>query len=647
MNTPPRTHKYLFWLNLGLISTFFAEVISGADLFPYFHLWGILIVVPIYLLHTLVLITLVYRQGRPTLPALYFAGTLFGLYEAYVTKMLWNPDWGEIFKIAELAVFEVFVLVFFWHVWMSFIFPLLAAETWLTGSSEILPHFPPRWQRLFGARKGWLWLAILGGLFVTINTSTPGHALLSGLGSALVLGCFGWLWRRLTRGRSYKLVDLLPNRREWIVLGCLLLGIYLLTGLTLRPEAFPPFLGHFMIWLVYGFCIFWLILALRFSRQSQPQGDSLFRSVSPRLWLWCIATFALTAAAAEALFLVLPLDGPTSMIGWFGVVLLGLLSLLWVMRLLLRERRALRKAAALPASMLLILLITLACGESGPIATLALLEKPAPNSAQVVLKGSHLMEIDITEGADRNYDQALQMARAAGSETVSLSLAWDDIETAPGVYRPDSNWLEIANLYCPSQGLPVSLVISTIDTGIDRHPPDLRLRSYDDPIIIARFNALLEYVFAQIPDLELTSMAIGNEIDAGLGSNAALWRQYTTFFEATARHARSLRPGLRVGSKAMFQGAVGGASEYLLALNQHSDLVMVTYYPLDYRFQVQHPSQVASDLDELVSLYPGRPIFLAEAGYHSSKPTAVPRRSNPISSASFLPPGMRTPLKSS
>lgn len=345
MYTPPRVHKYLFWLNLSLISTFFAEVISGADLFPYFHLWGIVIVVPIYLLHMLVLVTLVYRRGRPTLPALYFAGTLFGLYEAYITKVLWNPDWGEIFKIAEVAVFEVAVLVFFWHVWMSFIFPLLAAETWLTGSTEILSHFPPRLQPLFSARRSWLLLAILGGLFITINAPTPGHALLSGLGSALVLGSFGWLWRWLTRGHNYTLADLLPNRREGIVLGCLLFGIYLFTGFTLRPEAFPPFLGHFVIWILYGCCIFCLILALRVSRQNPPEADSLVRSVSARFWLWGIAAFTLTAAAAEALFLFLPLEGLTGFIGWYGVALLGLLSLIWVLRLLLGERRTLKKLA--------------------------------------------------------------------------------------------------------------------------------------------------------------------------------------------------------------------------------------------------------------------------------------------------------------
>jgi len=43
----PKWHKRLFWLNIGLISTFFAEVISGSDMFSYFHLWGIAMVIPI------------------------------------------------------------------------------------------------------------------------------------------------------------------------------------------------------------------------------------------------------------------------------------------------------------------------------------------------------------------------------------------------------------------------------------------------------------------------------------------------------------------------------------------------------------------------------------------------------------------------
>jgi hypothetical protein len=268
--------------------------------------------------------------------------------------------------------------------------------------------------------------------------------------------------------------------------------------------------------------------------------------------------------------------------------------------------------------MLLLLFVTLACGDSTPTATPAPIGIPTVDPVQVVPKGNRILEIDITEGADDDFAQALQLARDAGAGAVSLSVSWDDIETAPGVYQPEPNWLEIANLYYSALDLPISLVISTIDTNVDRRPPDLRDKPYDDPETTARFNAMLDYVVTQISDLELTSLSIGNEIDGILGGDAELWRQYTVFFQTTADHARSLWPGLRVGSKVMASGAWGDAHQHSVALNRFSDIVMITYYPLDADFQVQEPSRVEVDIQELAGIYPDQTIFLAEAGYPSS-----------------------------
>ena len=119
--------------------------------------------------------------------------------------------------------------------------------------------------------------------------------------------------------------------------------------------------------------------------------------------------------------------------------------------------------------------------------------------------------------------------------------------------------------------------------------------------------------------MQLTSLSIGNEIDATFGADPDLWRQYTTFFNETAEHGLSLQLGLLVGSKAIFPGAVGYAKEQVQALNEFSDVIMVTYYPLDEGFQVQDPVQVQGDLRMLATTYEGRPIFLAEAGYPSSE----------------------------
>lgn len=310
-------------------------------MFPYFNSWGIFVVIPLYLLHSLVLITIIYRKGRPTLATLYFAGTLFGLYEAYLTKVLWNPDWGAAIKIGEVAVFEVIVLVLFWHAWMSFIFPLLAMDTWLTKTNEILSGFPARLQRLFHGRRGWVILAILSGLFISINAPSAEKALLSGLGSIAVLGTFGFIFRRTLRNHNYTITDLLPNKNQLrLLIGSLGL-MYLVLGVGLRPDMFPPFSGHFVIWILYGFCTWMFILALRASKSQTSdthlQDEAVSKSVRPTLWLGAMVTFTLVAVLAEV-FLV-AIEGIIGAIGWFGISVPGILSLVILTRQVLRNRK--------------------------------------------------------------------------------------------------------------------------------------------------------------------------------------------------------------------------------------------------------------------------------------------------------------------
>jgi hypothetical protein len=177
---------------------------------------------------------------------------------------------------------------------------------------------------------------------VTINTPSPQNALFSGLGVIVVLGFFGGWWRRLTREHQYTIEDLLPNKREFTVLMILLLGIYLLTGLTLRPEAFPPLSGHLTIWILYGFCIFLLILALQTSRQSTIPENALPIRTPQRFWIWGILVFTLTSALIEAISLFIPLDSIVGGIGWYVITLLGLLCFVRIAWSLLRDRRRLQ-----------------------------------------------------------------------------------------------------------------------------------------------------------------------------------------------------------------------------------------------------------------------------------------------------------------
>jgi len=111
-------------------------------------------------------------------------------------------------------------------------------------------------------------------------------------------------------------------------------------------------------------------------------------------------------------------------------------------------------------------------------------------------------------------------------------------------------------------------------------------------------------------------LAIGNEVD-GVLLSAADYAAYKTFFLATRAHARTLRPGLRVGVTAMFGGLTGAPRDRLVDLNAAADFVAVTYYPLAGGL-VRNPSVVGGDFAALVALYPQKAIVVQECGYPSS-----------------------------
>jgi len=48
-----RRRKWFFWIILGALSTFFAEVTAGSTPLPFFSPAGLLLVFPLYFLHTL------------------------------------------------------------------------------------------------------------------------------------------------------------------------------------------------------------------------------------------------------------------------------------------------------------------------------------------------------------------------------------------------------------------------------------------------------------------------------------------------------------------------------------------------------------------------------------------------------------------
>ncbi len=306
----PFWQRALFWVLWGTISVILTEVVTFSSPFPFFTLWGMLVVFPLYTLHVLVLSWLIFRPKRLSLNMLFLAGALLGMYEAYVTKVLWKPTWGgdAMLTFGGVYVVQTAILVLFYHPWMAFVLPLVIAESLFTKSRETLQCLPACVQRWFQGRTA-LVASLFGaycGLFHSLNAPSTGVALASSLSSGMVFWGLVWCWRRTGNDGVHTLRHLLPTNRQAGWLGGLLLFGYLWQGILLRPESMPrTLIPHLTVWGMYLILGGLLYLQLRRAPDLLP-GELLtkppcgLRRTAGLFWLVFVLTSALATVVKPA-----------------------------------------------------------------------------------------------------------------------------------------------------------------------------------------------------------------------------------------------------------------------------------------------------------------------------------------------------------
>lgn len=250
-----------------------------------------------------------------------------------------------------------------------------------------------------------------------------------------------------------------------------------------------------------------------------------------------------------------------------------------------------------------------------------------PLHAQVP-KGDRILawQVDMAENMD--YDSAYGYALAGCMESIHLFFPWSSIEPDAGNFDAAfiAQTLDIIDIYHPAFGIKAELQIAPINTVARETPADLLATPWDSPVMINRFKAFLDTLFAHIPNLELTALNIGNESDLFLGTDAARYTAFGTFLDSIAPHAKQLYFNLHgtdlpIGTTLTLKGLTQPTTASLCqGLNANRDLIATTYYPLDNDFTMLPPSVVAGDFADLVAQYPdtSKPIYFVECGYASS-----------------------------
>jgi hypothetical protein len=225
-----------------------------------------------------------------------------------------------------------------------------------------------------------------------------------------------------------------------------------------------------------------------------------------------------------------------------------------------------------------------------------------------------IRSIDITLAPGEDYAAAIDVIRDAGAQATSLSLFWDE--------DTGEDWPTIANIYYPITGLSLTITFSVIDTVADRRPPDLRALPWDDPRVIAAFADYVQSVLGRMPRVDVLAITIGNEVDVHL-QDAASIAEFARFLVAAKAAVARIRPDVPIGTKLTFAGLTQNPGAWAGVLAA-SDALFLTYYPLQGDFALRPVADVPGDLDRMVALAQGKPVWLLEAGYPSDGCNAAP-----------------------
>ena len=123
----------------GFISMIFSQVFTGTSPLWFLGASDWFVALPLYWAHALLLLNLAMRYERTSLTQLYLWGVIFGLFEGWITKVIWAGYVGRVPIIGTFLGFaagEFLVIALFWHAFYSFIVPILVFQIIVQGTNK-------------------------------------------------------------------------------------------------------------------------------------------------------------------------------------------------------------------------------------------------------------------------------------------------------------------------------------------------------------------------------------------------------------------------------------------------------------------------------------------------------------------------------
>jgi hypothetical protein len=243
---------------VGLIVLICAEVFSGASLrMGLWHPWTVLVTYWLYFAHFFFLTTLAVRTGRTSLSCLYLWGVLFGLYESWITKVIWRGYNGDgKFAMGHIGPygFSEISMVFIYHPVASFILPLAVACLLCPSLRRLFPELAWVTGKTWGARIVQVYLVLSFAPVMAMNSGGPINLALNlAVAIILLLALLRLARPALFSSDGRHIVAF--GRRGFAGLCVYLALLYGVGYVALRPEGRPSVGVQLFTFVFYGLAI--------------------------------------------------------------------------------------------------------------------------------------------------------------------------------------------------------------------------------------------------------------------------------------------------------------------------------------------------------------------------------------------------------
>ncbi len=331
----------------GFLSMIFAEMFSGSAPLWFLGAWGWFVALPLYWAHALLLLNLAMKYERTSLTQLYLWGVIFGLYEGWITKVIWAGYMGEVPAFGTFlgfAIGEFLVIALFWHALFSFIIPILVFQIIIqaTNKGEAGSIHTSHLRVISSGTRNKIILGIItlaGSLLITMGLNADSLAILFAGGINFVyiflLSLIATSWNK----RPLDLESLRLGDRGMSIIVVYLIILYAITFLMLLPERIPGIETILLTIAFYIFVIALIFLSPRDNRKTieLPEGILNFGQIT---WAFImLIMLAVTWALIPGIALIL------GTLFYLGMLYLGPILFFLAVVNVLRKYRASRQRA--------------------------------------------------------------------------------------------------------------------------------------------------------------------------------------------------------------------------------------------------------------------------------------------------------------